>query len=99
VDVVLESDRDAVERASDSPGAPFAVALVGVGERTRVDRDRCVQPIFIGRDSQERLGDNVSRRGATLFHGEPHLIDRCLDDGETGFRESGFGIRGAGLTL
>ena len=48
-------------------------------ERARVDRDRGVQPILIGRDSDERLRHNVSRRRAMLLHREPHLIDGGLD--------------------
>ena len=43
VDVVLDQDRDAVQRAADLAGLALGVERVGVGERRRVDLDDRIQ--------------------------------------------------------
>ena len=52
VDVVLERDRDAVQRTAHFARRALAVALVGLLERARVDRDRRVQPVLVDRDAR-----------------------------------------------
>ena len=60
VNVVLERDRDTVQRTADASGAALAVALVGLLEGTRVHVQRRVQPIFVQPDAGQRLGHNVT---------------------------------------
>jgi hypothetical protein len=60
VNVVLERDRDAVQRTPHATQPTLAVAFVGLLERARVHVDGRVQTILVESDPHQRLGDNVS---------------------------------------
>jgi hypothetical protein len=82
VDVVLQRDRDAVQRSAHQAPRPLAIALVGLAQRARVDRDDGVQPILVERDAQQVLLHDLARRGAPLLHRAAHVRDARLDHGE-----------------
>ena len=64
VDVVLQRDRDAVQRAADLAGRALAVEGVGLLQRLVVDGDDGVDGVLIHRDAGQVLRDDLARRGA-----------------------------------
>jgi hypothetical protein len=89
VDVVLERDRDPVQRPAQLALGALAVALVGLLERIGIDRDHGVQPVLVERDALQRLPHQLARCHAALLHRRAHLGDRRLDDAE---RRGGGGL-------
>ena len=87
VDVVLERDRNAVQRSADAALRALAIERVGVGERVRVHRDRGVQLVLVGRDAGEVLLHDLVRRRAPGLHRRLHVGDAGLEDTE---RSGGF---------
>ena len=67
VDVVLERDRDAVQRAVDASARALAVQRVGDRERVRVHRDDRVELVLVRRDAREVLLHDLARRRALLL--------------------------------
>ena len=92
VDVVLERDRNAVQRAADLALRALAVALVGFLQRVGIDRERGVEAIFVERDARQVLLHEIARRRAPLLHRLAQVGDRRLDDVER-LRQSGRGRR------
>ena len=82
LDVVLQRDRDAVQRTANLSLRALAIALVGDLERLRVDRDRRVQRVLVQRDAHQILLDDLPRRDAAGLHRGLHLGNRRFDDGE-----------------
>ena len=80
VDVVLQRDRDAVQRAARLPLRPLAVPLLGLAKGLAVDRDGRVELVLVDGDSRQALEDEIARRYPPLLHRRPHLRDRGLDD-------------------
>ena len=75
VNVVLEGDRDSVQRAADLALRAFTIPLVRLLQRMGVHRDDRIQPVLVHRDSRKVLVDDLARRGAPLLHRSPHLGD------------------------
>ena len=67
VDVVLERDRDPVQRSADASAGALAVERVGDRERVRVHRDDGVQPVLVERDAREVLQHDLARGRALLL--------------------------------
>ena len=82
VDVVLERDRNAVQRTAQLALRALAIERVGFLERLRIHGQRRVQPVFVGRKPNQVLLDQLPRRDLSLGHRRLHLRDRRLDDGE-----------------
>ena len=80
VDVVLERDRDAVQRAAHLALRALAIESFRFPQRVAIHRDRRVQLVLVERDALEVLADQFPRSDAPLFHGGPHLWDGRLDD-------------------
>ena len=64
MDVVLERDGDAVQRAADFAGGALAVALAGFLKRIRIDGNDGVQLVLVRGNADERLLDEVVRGDA-----------------------------------
>ena len=88
VDVVLERDRHAVERAPYSAGLALAVERLGLFECVRVHRQHGVEPLLVRCDAGQRLLNQLARSHAPVGHRPLHFGDRGFDDGE-GWRLSG----------
>jgi hypothetical protein len=90
VDVVLERDRNAVERPAHAAGRPLAIERVGLLEGARVDREGGVQSVFVEREPHEVLLNELMRGETARLHGRLQVRDRRFDDGEgrTGGRGS-----------
>ena len=84
VDVVLERDRDAVQRPADLAGGALAIERVGLFQRLVVDGDDGVDRVFVHRDAREVLRDDLARGGASLLHRRLHLGNRGFHDRERG---------------
>ena len=82
VDVVLESDRDAVERTAHTTLGALLVESVRLCERVGVDRDRRVHALLIEGDAQEVSLDQCTRGEVPFLHRALHLGDGRLDDVE-----------------
>ena len=80
VDVVLQRDRDAVQRTAQLAGGALAIERVGLLERARVDDDRRVQAILVGAEPHQILTDERARRQPARRHRRAHLRDRRFDD-------------------
>jgi hypothetical protein len=93
MDVVLQRNRDAVQRAAHLAGPPLAIEAIGFLERLRVHRQRGVQFFFIERDANQVLLHELARGDAAFTHRALHLGDRRFDHRET---RSGFGLRRKG---
>ena len=83
LDVVLERDRDAVQRPTNAPRSALAIERIGDRQRLRVHRDHGVEFVFVRRNAGEILLHDLTRRGALLF-------ERGAQVGETGF-DDGYG--------
>src|SRR6185295_7997535 len=85
--IVLDDDRDAVQRPADAAGATLGVEGTGLFERLWIERDHRVEarPFVVVRlDAGEVLLDEVVRRHRTdPLRGE-QLEDRLLADVEGG---------------
>ena len=73
VDVVFQRNRDAVQRSAYFSLRALAIARVGFIERSRVERDDGVQPVFVLRNAIEILLDDAARRDAPLRHRGLHV--------------------------
>jgi hypothetical protein len=82
VDVVLERDRDAVQRSAELALRALAIERVGLGERVRIDGQCGVEPIFVHRNPDQVLLDQLARGDLLLRHRLHHLRDGRLDHGE-----------------
>ena len=88
VDVVLERDGDAVKRSPHVPARPLRVQGVGFRQGVFVDRDGGVEPLFVERDADQVLGDE-------LPGGEFAALHRGLEVGDGGLHDrEGLGRRG-----
>ena len=83
--VVLQPDRDAVQRTAHLALRALAVALVGELQRVRVHRDRGVQPVLVHRDAREVLLDDLMRRT------RPSRIAACMSGIVASTTVNGFG--------
>ena len=59
VDVVLQRDRDPVQRSADPSLRALAIALVSELECLRIDRDRRVQLVLVGADAHQVLAHDA----------------------------------------
>ena len=80
VDVVLERDRDAMQRTAHLARPALAVEGVGLVEGARIDRDRGVDPVFVEGDAQQVLRHQLARGDPPGGHRRLHLRNRRLDD-------------------
>ena len=87
VDVVLQRDRDAVQRSADAPLGTLAVERVGFLQRFRVDGDGRVEQVLVLGDAREVLLHDLVRGEASRLHRRLHVGDAGLEDVEAG----GFG--------
>ena len=91
VDVVLERDRDAVQRPAHLPGLALGVEPIGLGQRPGVHRQRRVDALFVERDALQVLLDQLSGRDPPLGHRLLHVGDAGFDHGEGRRRRGGWG--------
>ena len=75
MDVVLERDRNAVERSANLARGAFAIPRFRFLERMRIHGDDGVELVFVGCDACEVLQDDFSRGDAALLHSCLHLAD------------------------
>ena len=75
VDVVLERDRYAVQRAAYLALRAFAIERLGLFERIAIYGDGRMQLVLVEPDSDEVLLYQLPRRDAPLLHGGLHLRD------------------------
>ena len=80
VDVVLQRDWNAVQRAPHLAGRALAIAFVGILQRVGVDVDRGAEHRLIHPDAREVHLDQVVRCQPPLLHRLTHLRDGRLDD-------------------
>ena len=95
VHVVLQRDRNAVQRPANPARRALAIALGGDLERLRVHRDRRVQQLLVHPDALQILADDLARRDAPRLQRRLHLRNRRFDDREwlvSGRRRSGGGL-------
>ena len=79
MDVVLEGYRDAVKRPAHLPARPFGVQLVRLGQGVGVDGDGRVQPLFMERNADEVLRNQLARREFPALHRRLQLQDAGFD--------------------
>ena len=99
VDVVLQGDRNAVQRTADFPLRPLPVALGGDRQRLGIHGNRRVQKVLVGPETGQILLHQLPRCHATLLHRRPHLGNGRFDDREGRARRrrgDAFGLRGHG---
>ncbi len=82
LDIVLEGDGDAVQRAAQMAARAFTVEFGGLFERVRIDGYGRMQLIFISCDALQVLADQFARGDASGFHRGAHFGDGGFDDGE-----------------
>src|SRR6185436_6025688 len=82
VDVVLQRNGDAVQRAPDSALPALPVQNVGLIEGFRVNQNGGLQLVFVGSNAQQILDDELPRGGAALLHRRLHLGNARLDHAE-----------------
>ena len=82
LDVVLQRDRNAVQRSANLSGRALAIALVRFLQRIRIDGDRRVQLVLIRGDADEVLQHELVRGDAPVFQRGLHVGDAGLDDVE-----------------
>ena len=82
VNVVLEGDRNAVQRSADLARLMLPIETIGLFERLRVDRDHRVQLVVVERDALQVLLDHVTRAGSAVQHRLLQFGNCRLDDGE-----------------
>ena len=80
-DVVLDQDRDAVERPAELAGPPFAVAPGGDADGRRVRLDDGTECRIEGRDPGEVGHRQLAARELTRFHEALEPGDRGLEPG------------------
>ncbi len=88
-DVVLQGDRDTVQRAANFALGSFPIAFDGLFDGFGIDCESGVEFVFVGGDADEVLRDEFPGGNAPLLHGGPHV-------GYGGFfdLEGGVGLRG-----
>ena len=82
LDVVLDGDRNAVQRPADVSLLALAIALVGLFERIGVHGDRRVQLVLIRGDAREALQHELSRGDPSGPQRLLHLRNGRFDDAE-----------------
>ena len=77
--VVLERNRNAVERSAHATVGPLTVESVRLRECVGVDGDRGVHALLVEGDAQEVGLDQFARGDATVGHRTLHVGDGRLD--------------------
>ena len=72
MDVVLERDRDAVQRTAYAAGGALAIAFVRLVQGPGIDGDDRVQAILVERDAEQRLLDELPGGDS------PRAIPSCM---------------------
>ena len=82
LDVVLDRDRNAVQRPPVFAVRALAVERVGLLKRPRVDDHDCIELLVVGRDSRKVLQDELARCRGAARQGLLHSRDRGFHDAE-----------------
>ena len=85
--VVLDDDRDPVQRPAGAPLPSLPVERIGLVERPRVEGDHGVQRrslLVVGGHAGEVRGGNRPRRRTARGHVPLQVLDRSLDDLQAG---------------
>ena len=78
-----------MQGTSDSPGRPFLVALVGIGQSLTVDGKCGVQPVLVHPDSSQVFGHDLASGHPAALHRGAEFCNAGLDDGEAGAAATG----------
>jgi hypothetical protein len=82
VDVVLERNRNPVQRTAHAAGCAFTIAIIGLLQRVRIDVDRRLQRLLIHPQPGKIHLDELVRTESALLHCLAHLRDRGFDERE-----------------
>ncbi len=75
-----------MQRPADLSRGSLAIEPIGFLQRVAIDRHHGVEPVFVQRDADQRLRDELARGDAPGPQGFLHLGDRRLHDRERRFR-------------
>src|SRR5262249_8491283 len=88
VDVVLQPDRNSVQRTPKPSLRTLAVTLLSLAQGVWIDRHHRVQLLVVERDPRQILLDELARGDVPVRHRPPHVRDAGLDDVEFAARRA-----------